>query len=254
MLKTISKKAVSNVLALSGGGTRGFAQLGALRVFDEQGIHFDAIAGTSVGSLIAVCYASGKSIEEIISHVMKLPFYKFLRPQWGAGLLRTENIVDEIISFIGVSTFEELSIPVFVQATDINTGEEISFSSGKLKPALCASIAVPGVFTPVKIGRKFYVDGGISRVIPFHVLPPAKNMYIVDIGFKFEKITTKSSSLQVVQNALFCLQKQTVLDMPSTAVYIEPDLDKFTFYEYSLAKRKKMLELGRLATKKALGK
>ena len=81
-----------------------------------------------------------------------------------------------------------------------------------------------------------------------------KKIYIIDVGFKFEKITDKSSSFQVVQNAVFCLQKQTVPKITSKMVYIEPSLDNFTFYEYSLSKRKKMLELGRLAAMRALRK
>ena len=254
MSKIISKKAVSNALVLSGGGTRGFAHIGVLEVLLAEGLHPDIIVGSSVGALVGVCYASGKSLEEISNHFLNLSFYKLLRPKWSAGLLDTEKIIDEVLSFAGVSTFEELSIPVLVNATNINNGKEKCFSSGKLKPALQATIAVPGLFSPVKIGQNFYVDGGMANPLPIHLLPKAKNVFVVDIAFRFEKVTEKTSPFTVLQNAIFSLQKQSLNNIDKDIIYIKPHLTEFSLYEYSSAAKKTMLGRGRFAAKKALKK
>lgn len=253
MSKNISKKVISNALVLSGGGTRGFAHIGVLEVLLKNNFIPDVIVGSSVGALVAVCYASGKSLEEIKNHFLKLSFYKLLRPSWSSGLLNSKTIVDSVLSFLEITHFSDLSIPVIINATNINTGKEKIFSSGKLKYALQATIAVPGLFSPVKIGNSFYVDGGLSNPLPVHLLPKSKNIFVVDVAFKFEKITDKTSVLTVLQNAIFSLQRQQSLkDLTDSMIYIKPPLQKFQLYETSLSARNDMLKRGRLAAKKAL--
>ncbi|MCA9478321.1 MAG: patatin-like phospholipase family protein [Nanoarchaeota archaeon] len=252
MSKNISKKAVSNALLLSGGGTRGFAHLGVLEVLEDEGFKPDFIVGSSVGALVGVCYAAGKPLDEIVSHFLEIPLYKLLRPNFNGGLLGTEKIVDAVLSFAQVTSFSQLSIPLVVNATDINNGDDVSFSSGKLKPALQASIAVPGLFSPVVIGSRVFVDGGSSHPLPIHLLPKAKHTFIVDITFKFEKITEKSSPLKVLQNALFALQKQGLSKLKKGMIYIKPPLEEFSHYEYVTSARRTMLLRGRKAAREAL--
>ncbi len=255
--KTISKKAVSKkrkqyALVLSGGGMRGFAQVGALEILLEQGISITAIAGTSIGAIVGVCVAAGKSIDDIKSFFLTLSAFKVLRPKWGAGLLDNKKLVAEVLSFAGVTTFEELLIPMFVNATDINKGKERIFSSGKLQLALQATIAVPGIFSPIQIGKNFYVDGGISHVLPIHLVSKKKNIIAINVALNFEKITSKSSLLSVLDNSILSLQKQSLENMRKDIVLISPRLDEFDFYDYSSKARKAMLRRGRLAAKKAL--
>lgn len=247
-----SSKKYTSALVLSGGGMRGFAHLGVLEVLLERGIQPQIIAGTSIGAIVGVCYAAGKSVEEMKDFFLNISLYKILRPRWKSGLLDTKKIIEEILSFAQVSTFEELSIPVIITATDINKGKEKVFSSGNLQQALEASIAIPGIFAPVSIGKTFYVDGGISNPLPVHLIPEVKHIYVVDIAFKFEIITEKSSALSILKNAIVSLQKQSFLHLSRDIIYIKPPLQEFDLFEYSSQARKTMISRGRFAAKKVL--
>lgn len=258
--KTISKKVGSrksskkykNALVLSGGGMRGFAHIGVLEALLESKIKPDYIVGTSVGALVGVCYAAGKSIDEIKNFFLNLSTYKLLRPRFSGGLFDTGRIVNTILNFAGVTSFSQLSIPLVINATDINKGEEKVFKSGELKPALQASIAVPGVFAPVTIENIVYVDGGMTNPLPVHLVPSTKRIFVVDIAFKFEKVTARSNSLSILKNAVFSLQKQSLKNVTKDMVYIKPPLQEFDLYDYAVADRKKMLSRGKLAARKVL--
>ena len=118
-------------LVLSGGSTHGFAQIGALKILEEQGINPDLIVGCSVGSLIGAAIASGKSMEEIEKAVLKENIITFLQPHIGtSGLIKGDKIVNFLLKNIKMKTFEDLKTKLIVNSTDLRSGKEIVFEKG----------------------------------------------------------------------------------------------------------------------------
>ena len=155
-------------LALSGGGARGFAHVGALKVLASHGIHFDMIAGTSAGSIVGGALASGMSADEIEKMARNVGWLNTLRPSFSlGGLLSSAPMGKMLQSVLPASRFEDLKIPFTAIAYDIDKGEQVFLKdSGDLIAAIRASCAVPGVFAPIRLGDRLLVDGGVTSVLP----------------------------------------------------------------------------------------
>ncbi len=157
-------------LVLGAGAARGLAHIGVLKVLDEEKIHVDFIAGTSIGALIGAIYASGvsaKEMEEITLNVDKTKTITLFAPTISySGLVDGNKIMKFIESIIGRQNIGDLNIPFAAIATDVMTGEETIITEGSLLHALRASISIPGIFTPAKYNGKFLVDGGLVNPVP----------------------------------------------------------------------------------------
>ena len=187
-------------LALGGGGARGLAHIGVLRVFEQENIPIDLIVGTSIGALIGGVYASGlgpddmeKKVDEYlnspefqsstikafeaaherenvglaqkIQSFFKNRFY-MVQAMFRPGILSNEEFHDTINYFLPDIQIEETRVPFRAVATDLVTGDQIVFSSGSLRQAVMASCAVPGAIEPLKEGEKLLSDGGIICLVP----------------------------------------------------------------------------------------
>ena len=190
-------------LALGGGGARGLAHIGVLRVLEKEGISIDLIAGTSIGALVGGAYASGSSSDELqkkaeeylnshefrsstirafeaahakgevglaqkIETYLRNHFY-LIQAMFRPGILSNEDFQATIDYFIPDVEIEETRIPFRAVATDLVSGEEITFSEGSLRQAVMASCAVPGAITPLKEGERLLSDGGIICRVPCSV-------------------------------------------------------------------------------------
>ena len=196
-------------IALGGGGVRGLAHIPVLETLDACGIKPAAIAGTSMGAILGVLYASGKSGKEIRRFVEEhivarddgiknlyakksslLKGFKAVRLAWtGAGLLEADPFLRHLIEQMGVTRFEELKIPLRVVATDFYSGESVVFDSGPLLPALKASMSIPGVFVPVEHDGRILVDGGASNNLPYDILPETCDLTLaIDVSSTREKV------------------------------------------------------------------
>ena len=154
-------------LALGGGFARGLAHIGVLKVFEEEQIPVDFIAGTSVGSVIGASYASGVSAKELSEIAILVRFKDFSR--WTIsrfGLFSNDKMATFLHKILRCNTFEELRIPLAVATTDIITGEPAVFTSGNLVDPVRASCAYPGMFQPVKINGRLLVDGLLVHAVP----------------------------------------------------------------------------------------
>ena len=137
-------------LVLSGGGVRGFAHLGLLKVMDELNIKPFAISGVSTGAIFGALYAAGKTPDEIISIAKRNSYLGLSNFLWRKeGLFSMENIRKILLENIPENTFESLKIPLFVNATDFLRNKTVFFSSGELIQPLIASASVPVLFGPV---------------------------------------------------------------------------------------------------------
>ena len=154
-------------LVLSGGGARGFAHLGVLQALNETGIYPDVISGTSAGALAGVLYCDGYTPKEIFKLMNTGSVLDYMRPTLPRyGLLQISGITKILENHLRARIFEELKIPFFVAATDLNHGEIVYFSKGELIKPVIASSSIPVLFKPVIINNIHYVDGGVMDNLP----------------------------------------------------------------------------------------
>lgn len=161
-------------LALGSGAARGMAHIGVLKVLEQEQIPISAVSGTSIGALIGALYAAGvpvSEMEEIAKSVDWKKIARWVDPRVPvSGLIDGKRITRFFEELLPVRNFSDLKIPLAMLATDVETGESIVLKQGDLLTALRASIAFPGIFTPVNIGNRFLVDGGLCHPVPVHLL------------------------------------------------------------------------------------
>lgn len=155
-------------LALGSGSARGWAHFGVLHALREAGVSPDIICGTSIGSLVGATYAAGE-MDEFESWVLglgKRKVFGFMDFNLGGGLLKGEKIIDFWRENFVQETMEELGAPFGCVATDLQTGAEVWLRKGSIAEAVRASIALPGLFTPVMREGRLLVDGGLVNPVP----------------------------------------------------------------------------------------
>lgn len=178
-------------LALGGGSARGLTHIGILKVLHKYQIYPDFIAGTSIGSVIGAVYAAGHSpeeMEEIAKTTDWRNIFDFTIPKF--GLIGGYLIEKKLKKLTSNKSFHDLKIPFRVVAVDIDAQEEVIFSQGNVARAVHASLAIPGFFTPVKIGRKRYLDGGLINPTPFNVVKKMGADVILAVDLFHELKTT----------------------------------------------------------------
>lgn len=160
-------------LALGSGAARGLAHIGVLKVLEEANIPIDIITGTSMGAFIGAMYASGVPVAQMEQVALEIDWRsmaKLLAPTLPtSGLTDSKKLIAFMAELLPAREFKDLSLPLAVTATDINTGEAIIIKQGDLLEALRASLAFPGIFSPVRFGQRFLVDGGLCNPIPTDV-------------------------------------------------------------------------------------
>jgi len=256
-------------LVLSGGGAKGFAHIGVLKVLDSLNVKVDYIAGTSMGAIIGSLYASGytgKQLDSIFNgldfddvindnipraaktfyerdnsekYAVTLPFEKF-KIKLPSALSRGQNVFNLLSKLLlhvsEVENFDELPIPFFCVATNIETGEATILDNGNLVQAVAASGAFPTLFQPVIIDDKIYIDGGVANNYPIEELK-SKGMDII-IGVDVQDGLADRENLTTAPDILLQINNyRTINDMKKKAletdIYIKPDISKFTVISFS---------------------
>jgi NTE family protein len=158
-------------LALGGGAAKGIAHIGVLKAFEDEQIQIHCISGTSAGALIASYHAFGRPAESILSICSTLNLSKIINFTLERGGLFSTNAIREMIHRdLGDCRIEDADIPLAICATDIETGEQLIFREGNVADAVCASMAVPGLFVPVEVDGRILVDGGLVENVPISPL------------------------------------------------------------------------------------
>jgi NTE family protein len=170
-------------IALGGGGVKGMAHVGALRIFQAARVEFDVIVGTSAGAFAGALYAVGKSADEMEDIIRTTPLRQwFGRDRSGMGLFSTDGIRCVFEAILGAGArIENLPRRFAAVAVDIETQSEFVFQSGLVTDAVCASAAYPGLFAPVSIDKRLFIDGGALNPVPFDVARKLGGEYIVAI-------------------------------------------------------------------------
>jgi NTE family protein len=161
-------------LALGGGGARGYAHIGVIRELERRGLRITGIAGTSMGALVGGLYAAGAldAYTDWVQSLSQRDVIRLLDPTiTGPGMVRAEKVLDKVTELVGDRSIEDLTMPFTAVATDLIARKEVWFQRGRLDTAIRASIAIPGVISPVVVGGRLLADGGLMNPVP--VVPTA---------------------------------------------------------------------------------
>ncbi|MFD2724976.1 patatin-like phospholipase family protein [Hyunsoonleella rubra] len=256
-------------LVLSGGGAKGLAHVGVLKVIDSLGLKIDYVAGTSMGAIVGSLYASGYSGQELDSIFNSLDFDKVinddlpraskafnernnaeryaitlpfedLKLKLPSALSRGQNTYNALTRLLlhvsDINEFKDLPIPYFCMATNIETGKPVQLESGNLPQAVMASGALPSLFQPVVIDDMVLIDGGVVNNYPIEELR-AKDMDII-IGVDVQDGLLKRDELTSAPDVLLQINNfRTINDMKDKAqqtdVYIKPDITDFNVVSFS---------------------
>lgn len=158
-------------IAFSGGGVRGISHLGVLKAMDEAGLKPTAISGSSAGAIAGVMYAKGYAPDEVLEIIIQTNFFRFIRPSvsW-KGILKMDQLTPLYEKYLEVDDFSALPIPMTMAATDLHLGQTVYFSSGEIIRPLMASSCIPGMFEPILLDGRYYIDGGVLNNMPVEPL------------------------------------------------------------------------------------
>jgi len=263
ILRWLRKKRGSKVkvgLALGSGGSWGLAHIGALKVLEENNIPIDYIVGSSMGAIIGACYSLNPNIEEIEKTAVSLTKWKLMKlvdmnvPR--ISLISGNKIKNFIKELVEDKSFSDTKIPFKIVATDLESGEEFVIEKGKLVDAIMASISIPGIFPPVRIGENLLVDGGVINPTPTNVVKKmgSKSVIGVDLTMKSKMEFQNSNIYQTLMRSYEILRTQStkfnINKNDNGLLIIKPNITKlrsFKIYEI-----KKFIEEGERTTRKAL--
>ncbi|WP_421150332.1 patatin-like phospholipase family protein [Seonamhaeicola sp. NFXS20] len=268
-------------LVLSGGGAKGLAHIGVLKVLDSLGVKVDYVAGSSMGAIVGALYASGYSGKQLDSifrvadfeniiidnlpraskgffernndekYAVKLPFndYKLKLPSALSKGQNTYNYLLKLLLHVNkVEDFSELPIPFFCIATNIETGKQVILEKGNLTQSVMASGALPTLFQPVTLNNQLLIDGGVVNNYPIDELR-AKGMDVI-IGVDVQDGLMNKNELTSAPDVLLQISNfRTIKDMAvkskKTDIYIKPDIKDYNVVSFDAAKQ--IVDLGSVA-------
>ncbi len=204
-------------LVLGGGGSRGLAHIGILKILHRENIPINFIVGTSMGGVIGVLYALGLTPDEIINRFDIPARTPLENVKMLTSRARQRNWRKRLFSLIGEKTFADLQLPVFLMTVDMISGKEVVLKEGPLLPALLATSAVPGVFPPVDINGQQLADGGVIDSLATYVAVEqgAEHIIAVDVHPALENETLWHDPVSAIMGI------QLPLISPSTQEQIE---------------------------------
>lgn len=186
------------ILVLGGGGARGFAHIGVLRVLTEAGVKIDGIVGTSMGALIGSIFASGTDLNYLQKIVENFDWGNLVDLRLpDIGLVDGKRVQVLIELLTKNKKFDELNIPFWAVATDLQSGEARVFKEGDLSSAVRSSISLPGVFVPMKYEGHTYVDGAVVAGVPvtFAREMGGEDAVIVAVNVTFDHVNRKVNNI-----------------------------------------------------------
>ncbi|WP_345238771.1 patatin-like phospholipase family protein [Pontibacillus salipaludis] len=218
-------------LALGSGGARGFAHLGVLKALKDSGIPVDLIAGSSMGALVGSLYCAGQDMDQLykLAKTFKRKYYlDFTVPKM--GFIQGKRIKEYISLFTYRKNIQDLDIPFSVIATDLHTGEKVIFKEGNTAEAVRASISIPGIFVPVKIGGRLLVDGGVVDRVPVSVAREMGADIVIGVDCAhFDGSNDVQSIYDVIIQSIEIMQDELLSQIDLDADFmLKPDVKKFS--------------------------
>jgi NTE family protein len=231
-VKTLLPKKVIG-LALSGGATFGAAHVGVLQVLEENGIRPHMVAGTSAGALIGAAYCAGVPLSEIETffRTMNWPTLLRLSIRNSLSIFDTQPMEEFLRKKIGDIEFQDLKIPFAAVACDIHTGARVILDRGALAPAIRASAAIPGLFSPVEVNGRLLVDGGIVDNLPVEQVRAMGARYVIssDVSHRGPNSKKPENLFEIMLSMIYIMQSRAALPLEDASdCYIRPQVSQYS--------------------------
>ena len=250
-------------LALGSGGARGLVHVGVIKTLVKHNIPIDYITGSSIGACFGAHYALYKDLDKLEEFALGNKMDKlisFLEISFGGGLIKGQKVEKNFASWFDGAEFKDLQIPFQAAVTDLLAGETVFLKSGLLSTAVRASSSIPGIFVPVKIDKKVFVDGGVSCPVPVEQVKKmgadvvlGVNLYNIknDGEIDGEKITLKQTAWR---SALIGLNTLAEHSLQNADVVINPLVNKYADIKKYFAKNydKEAIEIGEKEAEKII--
>lgn len=239
----VIKKTPKNIrigLALGGGAARGFAHIGVIKVLESQGIYPEIIVGTSAGSVVGAMYAAGNNgfalqkmaleMDESTLSDWSLPFFSK-----SSGVLKGEALQNYVNKMVVNLPLEKMKKPFGAVATDLSSGLPVLFRRGNTGLAVRASSSVPGVFQPVKINDKQYVDGGLVSPVPVRFAREMGADFVIGVNISTSPGAQNASSSVDVLMQTFTIMGQSLnyFELQNADVVIRPELPNMSGTDFA---------------------
>ncbi len=242
-------------LALGGGAARGFAHVGVIQVLEANGIRPDIVVGTSAGSLVAALYASGKNgaeLERVAMSMDEATLADWIMPLASRGLMRGEALARYVRQAVGGKLIEQMALPLGILATDLGNGQGTLFRRGDTAQAVRASSAVPGLFNPVAIAGREYVDGGLVAPVPVGQARAmgAEVVLAIDISADPQDLPADGLISLLPKTTAIMGQSINRLELARADVVVRPSLAGVGSADFTA--RQRSIEAGRAAMQAAL--
>ncbi|MDR1459546.1 MAG: patatin-like phospholipase family protein [Bacteroidales bacterium] len=251
--KSLKNKTYQTGVALSGGGIKGLCHAGALKALNEYGIKPDIISGVSAGAIVGALYADGYTPDEIGEIFYDVTFSRFAKIQFPVdGLFQMDLFKTFLHEKIRAETFEELSIPLRIVATDLDHGKTKVFEKGNLIDPIIASSSLPILFKPIVIHGINYVDGGVLKNFPVGTIYP-DCQYIIGINASPFVAKEYNKSLRgIIGRTYHFMSKANILqDKALCDILIEPE-NMASYETFDVEKSREIFKLGYESTKEIL--
>jgi len=212
-------------IVLGAGAAKGFAHIGVLKVLESHRIPVHMVVGTSVGSLVGSLYAYGYNpyeLQTIAFAISKDDVADYTIPD--NGFIKGEKLENFVNNKVKYTTIDKFKIPFYAVATNIQTGEEMVFGRGNTGRAIRASCSIPGVFNPVMIGDKTYVDGGVVSPVAIDVARKfgADVIIVVDISSSLSSMTPTGTFETIMQAVEIMHNKMSIIQLKNADIVIKP--------------------------------
>lgn len=235
----IDNKKIS--LALDSGSAKGMAHIGVIETLEKEGYQITAVAGTSMGAIVAAYYCLGKLdlLKSWLTGLNKKSTFMTLDFSFSGGFIGGKKLMQAFEEHLGDATFADTKIPLYIIATNLDTGKERIFSEGSIVHAIRASISVPGVMRPYLYEGNYYVDGAVTNPLPVDVLHNNKHKNIVAVHLH-EYIEERDSTsapgvLETMSRSMGIVSRYLAkAKMQEAVAVIEPKvagIDMFHFYQ-----------------------
>lgn len=225
----MSKNAEQPVIALvlGSGGARGYAHIGVIEVLEQHGIRPDFIVGTSAGSIVGSVYASGKTAAELREIALQLKANDIRDVDLSLkGFFNGQKVEDYINQQVRGMPLQQLKIPMYVVATELKNGKQTVFNYGNTGQAVRASVSIPSMFKPTKIGEIEYVDGGLVSPVPVQVARDLGADIVIAVDILAQPVHTETSNVWGLfnQNINIMQGRLAATELKSADIVIQPDL------------------------------
>ncbi len=240
-------------VVLGGGAARGFAHIGVLKILESNKVPITMIIGTSAGSFVGSLYAYGFNafqIQKISLDIQRGDIADYTIPD--NGFIKGDLLEDYVNRMIRNTPMEKLRIPFYAIATDIQTGKEMVFGSGNTGKAVRASCAIPGVFNPVRIGDRMYVDGSVVSPVAVDAAKRfgADVVIAVDISSELDTAQPSGTIETILQSINIMSSKISANQLSKANVVIRPAVGKMGSADFT--KRHEAILEGEKAALQAL--